>query len=105
MSETIAESNARGARAVELILPEKLRDVLRCKTCGHFLERAERYWVCPIGFHSKAVPDGVICIRLWDAKKRHTGVVELRSVQVLELLKRLCGAFGRRPNFREYTGG
>lgn len=28
-----------------------------CPTCGRDLVRADNFWVCPVAFHSKAIPD------------------------------------------------
>ncbi len=43
-----------------LKLPKKAVAVLCCPTCGARLVRAQHYYVCPDGLHSRAWPDGAL---------------------------------------------
>jgi hypothetical protein len=99
---TTAEITERSAAALDVVLPRAFKPAFRCPTCGHFMERAENFWVCPVAFHSKAVTDAVMLSRLTDVKLKSGRQSETRRTDPYRVLGTACGVFGRRPRVERF---
>lgn len=51
--------------------PPSVREAFLCPTCGEPLEFAQSMWVCPKGFHSKALTHGTLIQKLEELMAAH----------------------------------